>query len=212
MEFSFNINNLLGNTITKLDKGVDPYRRNAEGLSYIVLRSQLFQVIDEMGAASAKAQGLRTIITTGRKLELSDHILYIMKDAEANKGKGAVVGLLKIGYKKLFVYDSLGGNHELVPMCVLDFYVHESRQRMGCGKMLFECMLKPSFKFSKFLAKHYGLKDEIQQVNNFVVFDGFFQGHKSMDFNDNNLPRHGQASAPVHYGRQVNGRPWSVTM
>ncbi len=56
-------------------------------------------------------------------------------------GKGAVVGILKTGHKKLFVYDNNGGQHEMEPLCVLDFYVHESRQRMGCGKIMFEHML-----------------------------------------------------------------------
>lgn len=56
--------------------------------------------------------------------------------------KGAVIGILKIGNKKLFVYDTKGRVHEMEPMCVLDFYVHESRQRMGCGKLLFEYFLK----------------------------------------------------------------------
>ena len=55
---------------------------------------------------------------------------------------GAVVGLLKVGSKKLFIYDHNGAQHELDPMCVLDFYVHESRQRLGYGKKLFEYMLK----------------------------------------------------------------------
>lgn len=32
--------------------------------------------------------------------------------------------------------------YEVNPLCVLDFYVHESRQRSGCGKRLFEHMLK----------------------------------------------------------------------
>ena len=32
--------------------------------------------------------------------------------------------------------------HEVEPLCVLDFYVHESRQRTGCGKKLFEAMLE----------------------------------------------------------------------
>ena len=57
-------------------------------------------------------------------------------------GNGAAVGILKMGRKKLFVYDNHGKQHEMEPMCVLDFYVHESKQRMGCGKKLFEYMLK----------------------------------------------------------------------
>ena len=32
--------------------------------------------------------------------------------------------------------------HEVEPLCLLDFYVHESMQRTGCGKKLFEGMLK----------------------------------------------------------------------
>lgn len=56
------------------------------------------------------------------------------------------------------------------------------------GKALFDFMLeneglsavhmaidKPSEKSVRFLRKHYGLKNPISQVNNFVVFDGFFR-------------------------------------
>lgn len=32
--------------------------------------------------------------------------------------------------------------YEVNPLCVLDFYIHESRQRTGCGKKMFEHMLK----------------------------------------------------------------------
>lgn len=35
--------------------------------------------------------------------------------------------------------------YEVNPLCVLDFYVHESRQRTGCGKRLFEHMLKVQY-------------------------------------------------------------------
>ena len=65
----------------------------------------------------------------------------------------------------------MGTIKEISPLCVLDFYVHESIQRGGHGKALFEKMLacegvrpeklgydKPSEKFTSFLAKHYGLK------------------------------------------------------
>ena len=72
-------------------------------------------------------------------------------------------------------------------MCVLDFYVHESVQRGGHGKDMFERMLKeenieprklaydrPSPKLKAFLAKHYGLKSFVNQNNNFVIFDAYF--------------------------------------
>ena len=64
-----------------------------------------------------------------------------------SRGKGSVVGILKVGTKKLFVYDDCKVQHELEPLCVLDFYVHESRQRMGCGKKLFSYMLQVCLAF-----------------------------------------------------------------
>ena len=58
---------------------------------------------------------------------------------------------------------------------MLDFYVHESCQRQGIGKALFERMLakenaeprklaydRPSAKLISFLAKHYNLKNYVQ--------------------------------------------------
>ena len=66
-------------------------------------------------------------------------------------GNGAVVGILKMGPKKLFVYDHNGIQHEMQPLCVLDFYVHESRQRTGCGKKLFEHMLQVRLQGSKLM-------------------------------------------------------------
>ncbi|XP_062620566.1 alpha-tubulin N-acetyltransferase 1-like isoform X1 [Saccostrea cucullata] len=214
MEFPFSINNLLGSTISKLDNNISPFRKHADGYDTRQLRRQLIEVIDRMGEASARAQGLRTIITTGRKLELSDHILYIMRDDQLNDNKGGVVGILKIGHKKLFVYDTKGHVHEMEPVCVLDFYVHESRQRMGCGKLLFEYMLKeqnidphhlaidkPSFKFSKFLQKHYNLKAELPQVNNFVVYEGFFSGRP---YEDSLRGRRGNSRPPMHPNSNYN--------
>ena len=72
---------------------------------------------------------------------------------------------------------------EIKPLCVLDFYVHESVQRNGIGKQLFERMLqvekvlpqklgydRPSEKLLSFLSKHYYLKKYVPQSNNYVVF------------------------------------------
>ena len=77
--------------------------------------------------------------------------------------------------------------NQVYPMCVLDFYVHESRQRSGCGRKLFEFMLqdlkiqprllaidRPSPKLVAFMRKHYDLAAVIPQVNNYVIYDGFF--------------------------------------
>lgn len=82
---------------------------------------------------------------------------------------GAVTGLLKVGTKNLYVFDPNGETKQVSAPCVLDFYVHESRQRSGLGKKLFQTMLdqeginpsklaidRPSEKLVGFLKKHYG--------------------------------------------------------
>jgi GNAT superfamily N-acetyltransferase len=82
---------------------------------------------------------------------------------------GVVVGMLKVGHKSLYVFDPNGETQNVVAPCVLDFYVHESRQRAGLGRQLFDYMLeqenispnqmaidRPSEKLLGFLRKHYG--------------------------------------------------------
>lgn len=82
---------------------------------------------------------------------------------------GCVTGLLKVGTKNLYVFDENGDTKQVAALCVLDFYVHESRQRAGLGKEMFELMLdrenvapqklaidRPSDKLIAFLRKHYG--------------------------------------------------------
>lgn len=68
----------------------------------------------------------------------------------------------------------MGEFREISPTCVLDFYVHESCQRKGYGKLLFVKMLeyehaspekmaydRPSSKLISFLKKHYKLSSYI---------------------------------------------------
>jgi len=182
MEFKFNLRNILGDEITLLDNKLTTYKTSSGDY-----KRQLCEVIDKAGIASAKAQNLHAAITSATRLMHSDHHLYIMKEEDTGDPE-MVVGLLKMGHKKLFVYDIQGNQHEMEPLCVLDFYIHESRQRKGLGKKLFEYMLKcegvrpvhlaidrPSAKFIGFLHKHYNLKATINQVNNYVIFDGFFR-------------------------------------
>ena len=40
------------------------------------------------------------------------------------------------------MFDENGVHYRLTPRCILDFYIHETRQRMGLGKELYEYMLK----------------------------------------------------------------------
>ncbi|XP_035490139.1 general transcription factor IIH subunit 4 isoform X3 [Scophthalmus maximus] len=151
------------------------------------LQAHIVTVIDELGRASAKAQQLTAPITSASKLQSQFHQLYLLKDGESNRGHGVVVGFLKVGYKKLFLLDRRGVHIEAEPLCVLDFYIAENLQRHGCGLDLFDFMLqhknlepelmaydRPSHKFLSFLAKHYCLIHSVPQVNNFVVFEGFF--------------------------------------
>ena len=99
-----------------------------------------------------------------------------------------MIGLLKVGPRKLFITNERGVIREITPMCVFDFYVHESVQRGGHGKSLFEKMLyhegnvnpaklaydRPSSKLIGFLSKHYGLKAYVPQNNNYVVFNQYW--------------------------------------
>ena len=139
------------------------------------------EILDTMGTLSSKAQGLDTTITTAQKFFQSNHRIVI----KATQDK--VLGILKVGVKKLFLRDMYYNYHEVFPLCVLDFYVHESVQRQGIGKQLFDYMLnfekktpcelaydRPSPKLKGFLRKHYNLVNEVKQSNNFIVFNEFF--------------------------------------
>jgi len=73
-----------------------------------------------MGNASARAQSLTAVITTASRLFTSDNRLYLKADGNR------VLGFIKVGVKKLFIRNELGSIKEIDPLCVLDFYVHES--------------------------------------------------------------------------------------
>ncbi|XP_058475133.1 alpha-tubulin N-acetyltransferase 1 isoform X6 [Solea solea] len=185
MEFSFDINHLFPERVSILDHSLVAENRKSAGRPDLLVH--VATVIDEMGRASAKAQQLPAPITSASKLQSQRHHLYLLKDREGNGGHGVVVGFLKVGCKKLFLLDRQGAHIEAEPLCVLDFYVAENVQRHGYGLELFNFMLqhkgvepvlmaydRPSPKFLSFLGKHYCLTQSVPQVNNFVVFEGFF--------------------------------------
>ena len=141
------------------------------------------EIVNKMGIGSYKAQGLGQPVTSSYSLRGTNHTLYIICD---NHKK--IKGILKIGYKKLFIHDLTHQYTEMTPLCVLDFYVHESCQRKGIGKYLFQFMLKsqnteprllaydaPSPKLLNFLSKYYGLKSFTPQNCAFVVYHDYFQ-------------------------------------
>lgn len=101
---------------------------------------------------------------------------------------------MKVEERNLFYRDAAGRCKEIRPLCVLDFFVHESVQRQGVGKVLFSFMLehenvepkklaydRPSPKLVKFLEKHYRLRNFIPQNNNFLVFDDYFRDRDDID-------------------------------
>ncbi|CAN9504141.1 unnamed protein product [Ophioblennius macclurei] len=184
MEFPFDLQMLFSERVSVLDHNLIAGRRSAGRPD---LQTHIATVIDELGKASAKAQQLTAPITSASKLQAQRHQLYLLKDAVSSGARGVIVGFLKVGYKKLFLLDRHGVHVEAEPLCVLDFYVAENLQRHGYGLELFEFMLqhknlqpvqmaydRPSPKFLSFLAKHFCLTESVPQVNNFVVFEGFF--------------------------------------
>nr|XP_045013785.1 alpha-tubulin N-acetyltransferase 1 isoform X2 [Jaculus jaculus] len=190
MEFPFDVDALLPERITVLDQHLRPPARRPGTTTpaRVDLQQQIMTIIDELGKASAKAQHLPAPITSASRMQSNRHVIYVLKDTSARPaGKGAIIGFLKVGYKKLFVLDDREAHNEVEPLCILDFYIHESLQRHGHGRELFQYMLqkervephqlaidRPSPKLLKFLNKHYNLETTVPQVNNFVIFEGFF--------------------------------------
>eukprot|EP00750_Incisomonas_marina_P015338 INCI18172.1.p1 GENE.INCI18172.1~~INCI18172.1.p1 ORF type:complete len:584 (+),score=79.99 INCI18172.1:177-1928(+) len=145
-------------------------------------------VLDVFGERSARAQKLKGPITSFSKiLGASDQVLYMQH--EGNKA----LGFIKVGKRRLFIHHQ-GRMKEIVPLCVLDFYVHESCQRMGVGSKLFRHMLarhavhpsklaydRPSPKLIAFLRKYYNLTEFDKQNNNYVVFHQYFRSSNESD-------------------------------
>lgn len=79
--------------------------------------------------------------------------------------------MLKTGPKKLFLLDNKGNQmKEMNPICVLDFYIHESCQRMGLGKILFEHFLEVRIDKKRFLVLLHQQSDRDNDDTTVVVF------------------------------------------
>ncbi|ESO06716.1 hypothetical protein HELRODRAFT_188468 [Helobdella robusta] len=193
MEFPFKVNELFRDDISIIDCHLIPRGVQVVSSKQSKYKDYVGIIIDELGKASAEAQRLTCEITSKEKLLNTDNRIYLKVD----RGKNRVIGYIKVGTKKLFLFDTAHNQHELEPICVLDFYVHESMQRKGCGKELFDFMIqasvrdlsenirpcdlainRPSEKFLAFLGKHYSLSRIIPQMNKFVIFDNFFDGRE----------------------------------
>uniref|UniRef100_A0A2K5HZM1 Alpha-tubulin N-acetyltransferase 1 n=1 Tax=Colobus angolensis palliatus TaxID=336983 RepID=A0A2K5HZM1_COLAP len=191
-------------TITLREEGVYHLERCDRSLGF---RSVGWEI--RLGDFQAKAQNLSAPITSASRMQSNRHVVYILKDSSGRPaGKGAIIGFIKVGYKKLFVLDDREAHNEVEPLCILDFYIHESVQRHGHGRELFQYMLqkervephqlaidRPSQKLLKFLNKHYNLETTVPQVNNFVIFEGFFAHQHRPPAPSLRATRHSRAAA-----------------
>lgn len=91
---------------------------------------QMQLIINHMGELSAIAQRLRGPITSVDRLLQSFQKLYLLTSNVPDRpGHILAQGLLKVGQKNLFIRRDNAHLVEMSPLCVLDFYVHESCQR-----------------------------------------------------------------------------------
>ncbi|XP_025410930.1 alpha-tubulin N-acetyltransferase 1-like [Sipha flava] len=209
MEFQFNIKNVATEEMLKVDNTLMAvgHEENSD------LKNCMAKIIDEMGKASAVAQELKTPVTSADKLVNSDHIVYLMTEHD-KPGHFTVVGILKMGWKKLFLYDKAGSRSEALVYCLLDFYIHESKQRKGYGKRLIEYMLqdidleakhlaidKPTKKLMQFMWKHFQLSKLVNQGNNFVIFEEFFDESLDEKNHDNSGHRASAYQRQPKFGR-----------
>ncbi|KAF9139826.1 Alpha-tubulin N-acetyltransferase 1 [Mortierella sp. GBA39] len=190
---------------TGLDSGEDQWLDQLEIGSPLMQESIRKSTVDRNGSMSSSSPGNNnysngTYRRTNSNPDLSplssSPTLSSQQEEESSQRKSPrsrseekgvyVAGMLKMGEKKLFIVDKSGTLHEQEVCCVLDFYVDESCQRRGFGKLLFDYMLKvedidpcqiaydrPSPKLYQFLNKYFQLERHLPQPNQFAVFEGF---------------------------------------
>ncbi|KAF9563162.1 Alpha-tubulin N-acetyltransferase 1 [Mortierella alpina] len=164
---------------TGLDTGEDQWLDQLEIDSALMRESIRKSLLDFNGTAHPGCE-VDTLLSAQE-----DASRKSVKNRSEEKGV-YVAGMLKMGEKKLFIVDKSGTLHEQEVCCVLDFYVDESCQRRGFGKLLFDYMLKvediepnqiaydrPSPKLYQFLSKYFGLDRYLPQPNQYAIFEGF---------------------------------------
>lgn len=179
----FDLKSLFERSIIRVRPDLLPEGFKGSVTECAVAKKKMEWCIEQLGEMSAKAQRLHTSVTSIRQMSDKNSI-YLL----ASLQEGLVVGLLKVGRKDLYLFDEQSklSSHRETP-AILDFYVHESHQRRGLGKRLFEYMLadqgwsvgkcavdRPSAMMRSFLAKHYQLVHTVPQANKFVLYKDFF--------------------------------------
>uniref|UniRef100_W8BB49 Alpha-tubulin N-acetyltransferase n=1 Tax=Ceratitis capitata TaxID=7213 RepID=W8BB49_CERCA len=194
-KFKFDIRCIFTQPVVKISSNLLPHTFRGDRRMAMDVSSKVSEILDRLGELSAVAQKLTKPITSAQKLRVSENqTVYLMADINDYDGD-TIIGLLKVGTKNLYLFDSLGQTKKIdKARCILDFYIHESRQRSGLGKKLFDIMLaeekwtpikcsvdRPSEKLVRFLKKYYGLENIIPQTNKFVLYEGFFDDAEQED-------------------------------
>jgi alpha-tubulin N-acetyltransferase 1 len=167
----------------------------------------VISLINELGTASSRAQGLPHIITTFSSFASSNSKLYILLSDDNT----TALGFLKVGRRHLFLWDRAGAQHELEPLCLLDFFTFPNEQRKGYGRRTIDRMLReehlemrqipidrPSGLCLRFMNRHFGLSQYLTQANKYVVFDEFWSA---------NPPGLRRGAQPMTPPKRVSDRP-----
>ena len=126
---------------------VSVWNRKLLGELDIASKARMSDIINIFGRRSCKAQRLGAPVTDWLRMCNGNHRLYVasMKAGNGtNRKMTTILGILKTGEKKLFLRpsDLSAQLKEVEPICVLDFYVHESCQRQGIGLKLMNGFFK----------------------------------------------------------------------
>ena len=98
MDFSFDLSSVYPGPSEVVRLGQDLLPLGHRSTSSLV-QQRAAEVLEAMGAASARAQQLRAPITTAARIRCHpEHAVYLMLDRESNGGMGSVVGLLKVRF------------------------------------------------------------------------------------------------------------------
>uniref|UniRef100_A0A1I7TJL8 Alpha-tubulin N-acetyltransferase n=1 Tax=Caenorhabditis tropicalis TaxID=1561998 RepID=A0A1I7TJL8_9PELO len=205
MEIAFDLSTIFTENVQRLNR--------ADLLKYGPKRYwAVAQSIDSLGEMSSKFHGWKRVITMYEKIvdHEEDQIVYILWE-KVNGSKSLLKGILRVGYKTLYLTDNDQNQFMEKVMCILDFFVVPDEQRSGNGFKIFDTMLKnenvtpdqcafdkPSAALQQFLEKYYGLKDPVTQTNKYAVFPNFFIGrHPTVPFTPRQTKRASRASSAV---------------
>jgi len=135
--------------------------------------------IEHLAAESAIAQELVVPITSYRRLlNAPEQKIYMLHSHSVG-----FIGMLKVEARRLYIVDEFHRQSQRNMLCVLDFVISSQWRRAGCGKILFDKMLKyentnayelaydrPSKRMIHFMAKQYMLTNAYVQPNRYVFF------------------------------------------